>query len=118
MTCPIKYQKQAKQQQASKMKAFDSGFIQDLPYVALNLDYQPESDVEHHSSDTDSLVSNGMSFSLMDNSDIASEDSDVRGSDEDKRSGTGITINKWQQTGSHEFTNTIAQFKAADKMLW
>ncbi|KAF8415701.1 hypothetical protein L210DRAFT_3512232 [Boletus edulis BED1] len=96
MTHPTKCWRQAKQQQASKVKAFNNGFIQDLPDVALNLDYQPESDVEH-SSDTgsDSLASNGMSFSLMDNSDIASEDG----------VGNSVTGSKRQRTGSHKFTN-------------
>ena len=88
---PTKYQRQAKQQQASKVKAFDSGFIQDLPDVALDLDYQPKSDVEHlNSSNTDSLASNGMSFTLMDNSDIASEDG-VGNSDDDEESDIEIT---------------------------
>ena len=102
--------RQAKQQQASKVKVFDSGFIQDLPDVVLDLDYQPELDVEHlNSSDTDSLASNGMFFSLMDNSNIASEDG-VGNSDDDEESDAEITcigVSKWQWTGSHEF----AQFK-------
>ena len=96
------------------MKVFDSGFIQDLPDVALDLDYQPKSDVEHlDSSDTDSLASNEMFFSLMDNSDIASEDG-VRDSDDDEKSDAEITcigVSKQQQTGSHEF----AQFKITNK---
>ncbi|KAF8451135.1 hypothetical protein L210DRAFT_858750 [Boletus edulis BED1] len=110
MTHPTKCWRQAKQQQASKVKAFNNGFIQDLPDVALNLDYQPESDVEH-SSDTgsDLLASNGMSFSLMDNSDIASEDG-VGNSNDDEESDAeitciGVTGSKRQRTGSHKFTN-------------
>ena len=114
MTRPTKRQRQAKQQRASKVKAFGSGFIQDLPDVALDLNYQPESDVEHlNSSDTDSLASNGMSFSLMDNSDIASEDG-VGDSDDDEESDAEITcigVSKQQRTGSHEF----AQFKVTNK---
>jgi hypothetical protein len=113
MTRPTKCQRQAKQQRASKVKAFDSGFIQDLLDVALDPDYWPESDVEHpNSSDTDSesLASNVLSFSLMDNSNIASED-DVGDSDDDEASDAEITcigVSKRQQTGSHEFTNTVA----------
>ncbi|KAF8139716.1 hypothetical protein EV363DRAFT_1392657 [Boletus edulis] len=50
-----------------------------------------------------------MSFSLMDNSDIASEDG-VGDSDDDKESDAeitciGVTGSKRQQTGSHKFTN-------------
>ncbi|KAF8546589.1 hypothetical protein OG21DRAFT_1527734 [Imleria badia] len=103
MTRPTKRQRQAKQH----------GFIQDLLDVALDPDYQPESDVEHpNSSDTDSesLASNVMSFSMMDNSDIPSEDG-VGDSDDDEESDAEITyigFSKRQRTGSHEFTNTVA----------
>jgi len=120
MTHLTKHQRQAKQQQASKVKAFDSGVIQDLLDVALNPDYQPESDVEHHSSDSDtnSLVSNGMSFSLMNSSNIALEDG-VGNSNDDKESDAKITcidVSKQQRTGSHsKFANTVVQFKAVHK---
>lgn len=107
MTCPTKCQRQAKQQWASKVKAFGSGFIQDLD-IALNLDYHPESDVKHHDSDTDSLVSKEMPFTLMNNSNTSLEDGtrDSNNSDDNlEESDAEITcksVSKQQRTGSHE----------------
>ena len=117
MTCPTKWQRQAKQQRASQAKAFDSGFIEDLLEIALDPDYksEPDSDMEPYSSSNADSLSNGMSFGLMNTSEI---EEDMRDSDDEEEydvdSGACTDVSKWQWTGD-DFTNTIVQFQATDK---
>ncbi|KAF8549246.1 hypothetical protein OG21DRAFT_1525928 [Imleria badia] len=123
MTHPTKCQRQAKQQRASKVKVFDSGFIQDLLVdVALDQDYKPKSDVEHPNSsdsdtDSESQASNGMSFSLMDSSNIASEDG-VGDSDDDEESDAEITLSDNELAITNSQTLMLTQRGVQAKLQW
>ena len=120
MTRPTKRQRQAKQQRASRAKAFDSGFIEGLLEITLDQDYQPESepDIDSESESHCSDANFDLSFNLMDTSEIEEDmgDSDDEESDVDSEvacTGPGLDVSKWQWIGD-DLTNAIAQYQAAD----
>jgi len=120
MTQPMKRQRQEKQQRASQAKAFDNGFIEDLLEIALDQDYQPESepDIDSESHCSDSADFN-LFFNLMDTSEIKEDtgDSNDKESNVDSEvasTGMGLGVSKRQQIGD-DLTNDIAQYQAADK---
>ena len=117
MARPTKQQRQAKLQRASSAKAFDNGFVENLLEIALDPDYQPESDTEDRSN-ADLPETNEMSFCLMD--DIDSKDG-ADDTDEDNLESevdpeiTCIGVSKRRRMGNDELEDALAQFEAAEE---